>query len=87
MTMSNPFGEFRLHRTGLEAHSWWAVVANSIRRQIEWIKHQRQISHDLNRLREFDNRLLADIGVSREELFHVAWYGRRPTRRTNHPGH
>jgi hypothetical protein len=37
------------------------------------IQHQRRIRRDVNRSMEFDDHLLADIGLSREEIFSLTF--------------
>jgi uncharacterized protein YjiS (DUF1127 family) len=64
------------HRTDLYTSSWWAGLRKSVRRLFAWIRYQRQSRCDINRLMEFDDQMLADIGLSRAEILHAVRYGR-----------
>jgi len=47
-----------------------------IRRSIAWLKSRRQIRRAVNELLALDDRMLADIGVSRGEIFNAVRHGR-----------
>ncbi len=67
--------------SGFGAASWREVLINLVRRGVAHIKHRRQVRQDLAKLLEFDDHLLADIGISRAELLHSIGYGRLPEHR------
>jgi uncharacterized protein YjiS (DUF1127 family) len=48
-------------------------------RLFEQIADRRVVRRDLNRLMEFDDRQLADIGLNRGALLHLVRYGRLPS--------
>lgn len=50
-------------RFGVRRASLWSVVVIAAQRLFEQIAHRRVIRRDLNRLMEFDDRPLADIGT------------------------
>jgi len=58
--------------------SLWSVGVIAAQRLFEQIAHRRAIRRDLNRLMEFDDRELADIGLNRGEVVHLVRYGRLP---------
>jgi uncharacterized protein YjiS (DUF1127 family) len=76
--MSHSFVESRTHGTGFRSGSVWAAVIAVVGRQLEQIKHWRVVRHDINRLMEFDDRELKDIGLSRGDIMHAVRYGRLP---------
>jgi uncharacterized protein YjiS (DUF1127 family) len=49
---------------------------NSAWRQLAGIRHQRLVRRDIDKLMEFDDNMLADIGLSRAEVLHAVRYGR-----------
>ena len=59
-------------QTNLNSGSRWAALV----KLIAWTRHQRQIRRDIKRLMEFDDYMLADIGLSRGEVLHVVQHGR-----------
>jgi uncharacterized protein YjiS (DUF1127 family) len=59
--------------------SLWSVVVIAAQRLFEQIAHRRVVRGDLNRLMEFDDRQLADIGLNRDALLHLIRYGRLPS--------
>ena len=66
-------------RIGVRRASLWSVVVTAAQRLFEQIAHRRVIRRDLNRLMEFDDRQLADIGLNRGALLHLVRYGRLPS--------
>ena len=68
--------ESNIRQFDLNSGSWWAAQVKSIRRQLAWISHQRRIRRDTNMLMEFDDRMLADIGLSRGEILYAVRRGR-----------
>jgi uncharacterized protein YjiS (DUF1127 family) len=59
--------------------SLWSVAISATQRLFEQIAHRRVVRRDLNRLMEFDDRQLADIGLNRGALLHLVRYGRLPS--------
>jgi uncharacterized protein YjiS (DUF1127 family) len=59
--------------------SLWSVVVIAAQQLFEQIAHRRVVRRDLNRLMEFDDRQLADIGLNRGALLHLVRYGRLPS--------
>lgn len=72
---------FRAPQLRFGAGSWREVVMDLVRPAVAWIKRRRRIRRDVDRLREFDDHLLADIGISRADLLHSIRYGRLPETR------
>jgi len=66
-------------RIGVRRASLWSVVVSATQRRFEQIAHRRVVRCDLNRLMEFDDRQLADIGLNRGALLHLVRYGRLPS--------
>ena len=66
-------------RIGVRRASLWSVVVIAAQRLFEQIAHRRVVRRDLNRLMEFDDRQLADIGLNRGTLLHLVRYGRLPS--------
>jgi uncharacterized protein YjiS (DUF1127 family) len=58
-----------------------AIVASTISRCVAWIRDQERIRQDTNRLMTLDDRLLADIGLERDQVEHALRSGRLPARR------
>jgi uncharacterized protein YjiS (DUF1127 family) len=69
-----------LTSAGSREGSWWTAIAKSIRQRNERKRTERQFRRDIGALMIADDRLLADVGLTREEVEHVARYGRLPTR-------
>jgi uncharacterized protein YjiS (DUF1127 family) len=64
---------------GLGTHeSWGSVLAKSIKRRIAQFRTKRRLRRDALGLLDFDDHLLADIGLNRCELMHFARYGTPP---------
>jgi uncharacterized protein YjiS (DUF1127 family) len=47
-------------------------------RSFAWIRYQRQVRRDTALLMAFDDRALADIGLSRGEILYAVQHGRLP---------
>jgi uncharacterized protein YjiS (DUF1127 family) len=77
--MSYSFLPSSAQRIGVRRASLWSVVVSATQRRFEQIAHRRVVRRDLNRLMEFDDRQLADIGLNRGELLHAIRYGRLPS--------
>jgi len=85
--MSNSFVETHAPHTGSYAGSLWALLVKAIGRQVEHIRHRRQVRRDINGLMELDDRALADIGLSRcEVMYAVANGGLSESTKTEHVG-
>jgi uncharacterized protein YjiS (DUF1127 family) len=52
---------------------------HQIKRLTAWIRYERRIRRDINELMALDDRMLADIGLSREQVPHAARHGRSLT--------
>lgn len=61
------------------ARSWPAALMQSVMRQLETIRLKRQIYRDLDDLFALNDRMLADIGLTRDDVEHAARHGRLPT--------
>ena len=77
--MSYSFLPSSAQRIGGRRASLWSVVVIAAQRLFEQIAHRRVVRRDLNRLMEFDDRQLADIGLNRSALLHLVRYGRLPS--------
>ena len=77
--MSYSFLPSSAQRIGVRRASLWSVVVSATQRRFEQIAHRRVVRRDLNKLMEFDDRQLADIGLNRGELLHAIRYGRLPS--------
>jgi uncharacterized protein YjiS (DUF1127 family) len=77
--MSYSFLPSSAQRIGGRRASLWSVVVIAAQRLFEQIAHRRVVRRDLNRLMEFDDRQLADIGLNRGTLLHLVRYGRLPS--------
>ena len=77
--MSYSFLPSSAQRIGVRRASLWSVVVSATQRRFEQIAHRRVVRRDLNKLMEFDDRQLADIGLNRGELLHAIRYGRSPS--------
>jgi uncharacterized protein YjiS (DUF1127 family) len=77
--MSYSFLSSSAQRIGVHRASLWSVVFSATQRLFEQIAHRRVVRRDLNRLLEFDDRELADIGLNRSQLLHLVRYGRLPS--------
>jgi uncharacterized protein YjiS (DUF1127 family) len=54
-----------------------AFLATLIKRSIEWLKERRRMRRATHELMALDDRMLADIGVSRGEILHAVRHGIR----------
>jgi|SRR5215813_8173459 len=83
MTMSSSTIETRRWRlAGSDSHSWQLALMKSIRRPFEWITSKRRIRRDIDLLLRLDDRMLADIGLSRSDVEYTIRHG-RPLNRAN----
>lgn len=53
-----------------------ALLANLVRRSVAWLKARRQMRRAIDELMAFDDRTLADIGLSRGEIPYAVRRGR-----------
>jgi uncharacterized protein YjiS (DUF1127 family) len=58
----------------------WAALVGWSKRWVEWIRSERRIRRATHELMAMDDRMLADIGLSRADLAYGARYGRLPGR-------
>jgi uncharacterized protein YjiS (DUF1127 family) len=56
--------------------SWTMILVRSIKRAIWRIEHERRIRRGIDELMALDDRMLADMGVSRSNIEHLARHGR-----------
>jgi len=63
-----------------QTEPWRAALANLIKRWGARIKNERRVRDAMNELAALDDRMLADIGLSREDVEHVVRHGRLPRR-------
>jgi uncharacterized protein YjiS (DUF1127 family) len=76
MTVS-PY-EYRARPIELSAESWTMIVMKSIKRAISRIGSEHRIRRDIGELMALDDRMLADLGVSRSNIEYVVRHGRQP---------
>ena len=62
------------------AVSWPAALAKSLARPIARMQSRRRTRRAIEELMALDNRMLADIGISRGEIEYAASFGRLPGR-------
>lgn len=55
-----------------------AKGGTNVDRLLVWLRRGRLVRQNVRRLSALDDRLLADIGIARHELRHVARLGRQP---------
>jgi uncharacterized protein YjiS (DUF1127 family) len=53
-----------------------AFLASLIRRSIEWLKERHRMRRATDELMALDDRMLADIGLSRGEILRAVRHGR-----------
>ena len=63
-------------RSQLERLHAGALLVTMIQRSIEWLKERRRMRRATDELTALDDRMLADIGLSRGEIFHAVRHGR-----------
>lgn len=76
--MSNSFLESRPLSAGFRSGPMWATVVAVIGWPLEKINRWRLVRRDVDRLMEFDDQELADIGLQRGQVLHAMRYGRLP---------
>jgi uncharacterized protein YjiS (DUF1127 family) len=59
---------------------WRAALADSIKRWVAGIKNERRVRGAVNELAALDDRMLADIGLTRDDVTYAARHGRLPVR-------
>lgn len=79
--MSSSFAEADAGRTGFPLGPSLTAAIAVVGRQLEQINHWCLARRDLDRLMEFDDRALADIGLGRSEILHAVRFGRLPQHR------
>jgi uncharacterized protein YjiS (DUF1127 family) len=75
MTVS-PY-EYRARPIELSTESWTTIVMEPIKRAISRIGSERRIRRDIGELMALDDRMLADLGVSRSNIEYVVRHGRQ----------
>lgn len=63
----------------LRLDAWLRRLMTAVRRWAAWLEAERRIRRNTEALMSLDDRMLADIGVSRSELAYIVRYGRRPS--------
>jgi uncharacterized protein YjiS (DUF1127 family) len=63
---------------GRGPRTWQVSPAQAIKRLVAWVRNERRIRRGIVELMSLDDRLLADIGLSRGDIEHAARYGRFP---------
>ena len=53
-----------------------SLIASLIQRSIEWLKERRRMRRATYELMALDDRMLADIGLSRGEILHAVRHDR-----------
>jgi Domain of unknown function (DUF1127). len=83
----NSFVRFALlPSTGLPEVSWWTVLARSIKQRTKRKRKERQARRDIRELMYLDDRMLADVGLTRADVKNCARYGRLPAWATDDAG-
>lgn len=86
MMMRQPYsnalvtGRAWLSSDSSSAVSWPAALAKSFARPIARMQSRRRTRRAIEELTALDNRMLADIGISRGEIEYAARFGRLPGR-------
>jgi uncharacterized protein YjiS (DUF1127 family) len=65
------------------AGSWPATLVNSIERSVARIRSEHRIRRGVDELKACDDRMLADIGLTRGDIEYAARHGRLPRRVTD----
>jgi uncharacterized protein YjiS (DUF1127 family) len=60
--------------------AWRAALWDSIRWSIDRIRARHRMRRGVDELTALDDRMLADIGISRSEILYSARFGRLPNR-------
>jgi uncharacterized protein YjiS (DUF1127 family) len=66
--------------------SWWTVLARSVKQRTKRKRKERQARRDIRELMYLDDRMLADVGLTRAEVKNCARYGRLPAWATDDAG-
>jgi uncharacterized protein YjiS (DUF1127 family) len=80
--MSSTFLQPRVSRADHNGGSLWAALFSPIRRPFAWMERELRIHRDVKLLMSFDDRALADIGLSRGEVLYAVRHGDLPERAT-----
>lgn len=64
----------------VESEPWWSTLMRPVRHWLVQIKQKRRIRRDIAKLMELDDRMLADIGLSRADIQYVVRNDRLPGR-------
>jgi hypothetical protein len=80
--MTTDRGE-RTFAGGSSIVSGWAVLLNWSKAWIERIRSERRIRRGMDELMGVDDRMLADVGLSRGNLAYAVRYGHLPGRGPN----
>ena len=65
--------------------SWHVAMMQSVIRQLERIGARRRLHRDLQDLLSLDDRMLADIGLTRDDAKHIARHGTLPHHASGRP--
>ena len=65
-----------IHYGAIHAGAFARLVAGCL----DWFAERRQARRDIARLSLLDDRLLADIGFTRDQVERAEWHGRLPQR-------
>src|SRR5262249_55703395 len=76
-TMTVSPNEYRARPIELSIESWTKILIKSMKRAISRIGSEHQIRRDIGELTALDDRMLADMGLSRSNIEHVVRYGRQ----------
>ena len=66
--------------TAASAKPLQVAVLQSVMRLVESIRTWRRINRDIDILMALDDRMLADIGLTRDDIDHLARHGTLPKR-------
>jgi uncharacterized protein YjiS (DUF1127 family) len=83
--MSSSTIESRASRTAGLTTGWQAALVNPIKRLIVRIECEWRVRRAIDELMALDDRVLADMGLTRGAVEHAARYGSLLTRETDDP--